>query len=144
MALVNVSGGGAVPVEPEKRKPGVVLEAMTVPDLLVLRAQVDALLPVRKLKDVNLETELVLQVQALQALQNAVIQDEDTPANQRSQCASALSSALVNLVKLQNDLYTSERLKKIEAALITCLGELPMESQEGFLVAYETAISQGG
>lgn len=140
MTLIKVSGGGTLPVEPKRKEPGMVLAAMTIPDLLVLRAQVDALLPIRKLKDVNLETELVLQVQALQALQNDVIQDEDTPANQRSQCASALSTALVNLVKLQNDLYTSERLKKIEAALIASLGGLPMEAQEEFLVAYEAAI----
>jgi hypothetical protein len=85
--------------------------------------------------------ELVLQVVALQALQNAVINDFDIPANQRAQCASALSSALANLVKVQGDIYTSERFKKVEGLLIETLDVLPKEAQRKFLDAYEARLA---
>ena len=49
---------------------------------------------------------------------------------------NARSGALTTLVKLQNETYTSERLKKAEAILIATLQELPAEAQEQFLAAY--------
>lgn len=116
------------------------LQSMPVDQLLVLRAEIDACLPVRDLQDINLSRELVLQVQALQALQLRVMNDQDTPANQIAQCANSLSAALVNLVKVQLDVFTSERLKKIEAILIECVKDLPSETQIAFFDAYEKAL----
>ena len=116
------------------------LEHMPVDQLMALRAEIDAYLPVRDLQDINLSRELVLQVQALQALQLRVMNDMDTPANQIAQCANSLSAALVNLVKLQTDVFTSERLKRIETILIKALQSLPMEAQTQFIAEYEAAL----
>jgi len=116
-------------------------KSLTIDQLLEMRAQIDAQLPIRKLKDLDLEHELVLQVQSLQVLQRRVMDDmSGTPANQIAQCASSLSSALMNLVKMQSDLHTSERLKKIESILIECVKTLPVKTQTAFFDAYEKAL----
>lgn len=117
------------------------LNGMPVDQLIELRRQIEALLPVKDLKDLNLSRELVLQVQALQALQQRVMDDRDTPANQVAQCANSLSAALVNLVKLQTDVYTSDRLKRIEAVLVECVQTLPMGVQGDFFDRYEEALA---
>lgn len=127
------------PVQPHHQ-----LANMPVDQLLELRRQIEALLPVKDIKDVNLSRELVLQVQALQALQQRVLTDNEAPANQQAQVANSLSSALVNLVKVQTEVYTSERLKVIEAILVECLKSLPIETQRGFLDAYEEALGNQG
>lgn len=116
------------------------LGRMTLDQLLEMRSQIEALLPVKDLKDMNLARELVLQAQALQALQQRVICDVEVPANQQAQCANSLSSALVNLVKVQTEVYTSERLKTIENILIECLNKLPLDVQGEFLDEYERAL----
>ena len=116
------------------------LDAYTLQELLDLRARIERRLPARSLKDLDLERELVLQVMALQQLQNAVIDDDDTPANQKAQTASALSAALMNLVKVQSEVHNSERMKKIESLLIDALRELPVEAVEAFLANYEQAL----
>jgi len=112
-------------------------KSLTIDQLLEMRAQIDAQLPVKDLKDLDLSRELVLQVQALQALQRRVMEDTSTPANQIAQCANSLSSALSNLVKVQNEVYVSERLKRIEAILIDCLDTLPEKAQRRFFEQYE-------
>lgn len=116
------------------------LANMQVDELIEMRRQIEDLLPVKDLKDLNLARELVLQVQALQALQQRVIQDTETPVNQVAQVANSLSSALTNLLKVQTEVYTSERLKKLENILIECLNKLPMAAQEEFLNEYERAL----
>lgn len=110
---------------------------MTVAELLELRTQVELRLPARDLKDLDLARELVLQVLALQQMQMKALQEDDTPVNQLAQAANSLSAALTNLVKLQESVYNSERLKKIETILIETLGLLPMEAQEAFLRSYQ-------
>ena len=116
------------------------LDAYTLQELLDLRARIERRLPARSLKDLDLERELVLQVMALQQLQNAVIDDDDTPANQKAQTASALSAALMNLVKVQSEVHNSERMKRIESILIDTLKDLPVEAVEAFLANYEQAL----
>jgi uncharacterized Fe-S cluster-containing radical SAM superfamily protein len=111
--------------EPAPTKPKVSLEGLEPHELISLRAEIEARLPVKSLQDTDLVRELVLQVVALQSLQNSVIQDMDTPANQKAQVANSLSSALANLVKVQAEIYTSERFKKIEGLLIEYLDAQP-------------------
>ena len=116
------------------------LDAYTLQELLDLRARIERRLPARSLKDLDLEGELTLQFLALQELQNKVIDDKDTPANQKAQVANSLSAALVNLVKLQGDVHSSERMKRIESILIDALKDLPVEAVEAFLANYEQAL----
>ena len=90
------------------------LDNFTLQDLLKLRADIDRRLPAKHLRDVNLERELILQHQATLELQNQVMQDSEVPANQRAQCANAVASILQQLIKLQETVHTTERLKRIE------------------------------
>jgi hypothetical protein len=106
-------------------KPKVNLEGLEPHELISLRAEIEARLPVKSLQDTDLVRELVLQMVSLQSLQNQVLASTDTPANQMAQVANSLSSALANLVKVQGDLYTSERFKKIEGLLIEYLDAQP-------------------
>jgi len=109
----------------------------TIEQLLVLRQQIDAKLPFKTLADVDVAHELVIQLQQVKILQSAAMEDEDTPVNQRAQAANSVASVLVSLTKLQNETYTSERLKKIERILIEAIADLPDDTQERFLSEYE-------
>jgi len=117
-------------------KPKVSLEGLEPHELISLRAEIEARLPVKSLQDTDLVRELVLQMVSLQSLQNQVLASTDTPANQMAQVANSLSSALANLVKVQGDLYTSERFKKIEGLLIEYLDAQPDSNTRQ--LAYET------
>ena len=79
---------------------------------------------------------------ALQQLQNSVIDDDDTPANQKAQTASALSAALMNLVKVQSEVQSTERRKLQEAVLISALNALPEETARQFLESYRRALAE--
>lgn len=120
------------------------LDAYTIQDLLDLRARVERRLPAKSLKDLNLERELTLQFLALQQLQNRVIDDDDASPSHRAQVANSLSAALANLVKIESAVYTSTRLKQIEAALIDTLNDMPTEAAEQFLSRYEAELLTRG
>jgi len=131
------SGGGHKPPRAVTHSLQVDLSGMPVDELLELRALIDEKLPVKDLADVDLNRELVLQMLATQRLQSDVLKDEDTPANQRAQVANAVSAIIAQLVKLQTEVYTSERLKRIEGYLIESLHQLPLPAQAKFLELYE-------
>jgi hypothetical protein len=113
---------------------------LTVEEILAFRAQLEAHLPARGLRDMDLAKELVIQVLALQVMQQKALEDEDTPVNQLAQAANSLSAALINLVKLQNDVYSSERFKKVEDVLIRLVQGMAPGMQEEFITAYEEAL----
>lgn len=113
------------------------IDGMGLDELLELRTRVDAKLPARRLADIDLEQELVLQLLATQELQRKVLKDDETPANQMAQVSNAVQAALQNLVKLQGEVYKSERLKRIEQVLLDCIKDLPHEAQDAFLTLYE-------
>jgi len=152
MSLVPPATPPSIPSELPRRALGsnrptptaenIVLEGMAVADLLSLRARVDALLPARALKDLDIESELVLQLAAAQQLQNEVLQSDEVPANQQAQVLNSVSSVIGQIVKMQQDLYTTERLKKVERVLIDVLQTLPQETVAEFMNAYETALSR--
>ena len=110
--------------------------------LYLLMTEVEAKLPLKYLKDVSLEQELVRQLRMTQLLQIDVIDDPDVPANQRAQTANAVAAILHNLAKLQTEVYTSERLKTIEAILIETLKTLPEEQQRRFMEEYVERLSE--
>lgn len=120
------------------------LEGRTVEELLAMRAEIDEELGDLTLKSVSIEKELVIQLLAAQALQKDTLSDENTPANQKAQVLNAAGAALANLAKLQTEIYDSERLKKIEAILIECVQELPMDTQEQFFQMYEQRLGKMG
>lgn len=113
------------------------LDLLDVDELLRLRGEIDKRLPAVALNDMNLEEELVRQYLRVQSLQEDVLSDEGVPANQRAQVASAVASTLQQLVKMQSEFHTAERFKKIENLMVKHMKQLPLETAQAFLDAYE-------
>lgn len=136
--LPPLSGAGPLPaaLHTNAHAQGNPFAGLPEEQLLDLRVHLDALLPVRRLKDVNMEVELVRQLSVVHRLQREVISDDNTPANQKAQVAGQVANVLAVLSKLQVEVHSSERLKEIEAILIECLQELPTDTQERFFTAY--------
>jgi hypothetical protein len=117
------------------------LEGFTQEDLEDLRVELNGMLPSSRLRDVSMERELVQQLAVVHKLQRDVITDDDTPANQKAQVAGQVANVLSVLSKLQVEVYSSERLKKLEATLIETIKTLPMDSQIEFMELYERNLS---
>lgn len=122
---------------PASRKPTTTLAGLSEDELLLMRAEIDNLLPPQSMANMNMEQELVLQFKAVKRLQLDVIDDKDTPANQRAQVANAVAATLGQLVKMQADFYTSERFKAIEALMIRAMKTMPRPQAEKFISEYE-------
>ena len=114
-----------------------------VPQLIMLRQRIEALLPARKLTDIDLETEIVLQLTQAKHLQSAVLADSHCPANQKAQVANSCAAVLDQLIKMQVKLYDAERMKAIEQSLIKAVKTLPVEAQQMFFVEYERIHGEG-
>lgn len=120
--------------------PVINLDNYTLQDLLKLRADIERRLPAKNLRDLSLEKELVLQFLASQELQNRVLSDTTIPPNQAAQTANSTAGILQQLVRLQSEVHTSERLKDIENKLIQALNGLPDEQQHAFFAVYEAIL----
>lgn len=114
------------------------IQDWNVEELLNLRAEIDRLLPSTKLKEMDLEKELVLQYHKVVALQTRVLEDDRTPANQLAQVSNAVAGTLQQLVTMQAKFHTSERLKEIEGRLIKALNKVPKQYLEEFFEWYES------
>lgn len=135
-ALPPQSGGGQNQPRVATHSLQVNLTGMPVAELLELRAQIDEKLPVKDLSDVDLNRELVLQMLQTQRLQSDVLKDDETPANQRAQVANAVAAIIAQLAKLQTEVYTSERLKRIEQVVIEAVRSMPLEQQANWMAGY--------
>lgn len=123
------------------KEEGYSLVGLTVSELLERRGAIDALLPPRRLSEVDIEEELLLQFARTKELLGAVTASTDTPANQKAQVANACSAILEQLIKLQTRLYSAERVKILEAALIKTLREFDESVHARFLEIYERALT---
>lgn len=113
------------------------LDGMSLNQLLTLRMRIDEKLPARALKDVDLEEELVIQFQQTKLLLNASLEDDDVPANQKAQVNNSCAGLLKQLTEMQTQLYSAERVKALESALIKALVVLPEVTQKAFFAEYE-------
>lgn len=130
----------------DRENPSIVpsaLDRYSPEELLALRERIDEKLPHRTLNNVNLEKELVIQLGHAQKLQKDTLDDDQTPANQKAQVLNSVASTLQMLGKLQIELYDAERLKRLEQILVEAIKNLPKESQEQFLEAYERELVAG-
>ena len=111
-------------------------------ELLRLRGEIDARLPLMSLQGLNLEEELVKQYRAALAMQSAVLSDEGVPANQRAQVVGAVASIIAQLTKTQVDFYSAERMKSLEGALIDVLRTWPEDQTAEFFEQYEKMLNK--
>lgn len=116
----------------------------TVPELIRFQNEISRYLPPMSLKDVNLEEEMLKQLHATSAMQSDISADSDVPANQKAQIASTMTTILTKLGDMQEALYTTERLKRIESLLIRHLKTLPEETAKSFLEGYEKILEELG
>lgn len=120
--------------------------ALPMETLLRYKLEIEAHLPPTRLKDVNVESELVNQLRIAQMLQAKVIDLDDTeiPLNQIVQAVNSVSGAIEKLAKLQIELANAENLKKMEMAFIRAVKDLPDEAVENFFKRYEALTGELG
>lgn len=116
--------------------------ALPVETLLRYLDEIRSALPYNSLVDMNMEEELILQFQAVRALQNNILDDESVPANQKAQVANSVANVLGSIADLQNKVYSSERFKRIETLLIRHLNKLPEDVAAAFLEDYEQLVAK--
>lgn len=119
-------------------------EILTVAELVRCRDEITAALPSLQLSKMNLEEEMLLQYHTLRELQGTVMEDDEVPVNQRAQVANTVAATLKTLGDQQIALYSSERFKQIENALIRELDKLPEDLAASFLVSYAKILSKYG
>jgi len=113
------------------------LKKFNVSELIELLRRVKRMLPSTKLKDLDLEEELVLHFLNLKELMTDILYDEDVPANQKAQIANSCASLLQQMTKSQAMIYSAERVKRMEGALLKALHGLPQDILESFIDRYE-------
>ena len=118
-----------------------VLDDYNVAELIELLKRVKARLPATKLKDLDLEEELVLHFLNLKELMTVILYDDEVPANQKAQIANSCASLLQQMTKSQSTIYSAERVKRMELALMKSLHGMPQEILEEFLERYEKVYS---
>lgn len=92
------------------------------------------------LKNLNLDSELYAAYARAKNYLSIIQVDKATPPNQVAQVMNTLTAILDKIVKLQTELYSAERVKKLEAAMIQAIKLAPPESQQVFLEQYQTLL----
>ena len=113
------------------------IDHLEIKDLLLLRSQIDQRLPATALGDLDLEKELVIQFQHVKNVMQECLEDSETPANQKSQVINSCASLLNQMTKNQTELYSAERLKRLEQSLIEALSSFDSKMCEKFLDIYQ-------
>lgn len=104
-------------------------------DLMTLRHELDKALRL-DVNKLNLAEELGLQYRAGMTLLASIQDDKDVPANQRAQVFNSVGGMLDKINKQMKIVYSAERLKRYERALLKVLEELPDESKRVFFDLY--------
>ena len=90
------------------------------------------------LKSLNLDAELYNAYAKAKNYLAIVQSDDSVPPNQIAQVFNTISAILKEIVKLQTELYSAERVKKLEAAMIEALKNTATEEvQDAFFTELE-------
>lgn len=112
------------------------LESLDTAQLLSLREAIEARLPARRLSELDLEKETVVQMMQARATLATLLASGEDP-HKVAPTLNALTTLLAQLSKLQADLYSSERVKAMESALIATMQSQPDEVKAKFFDTYE-------
>lgn len=119
------------------------LSELTNMQLFELRAEIEQRLGPQTIEEVNLIKETLLQIHRGKALlEEATKKDSAVPMNQRAQVQNSLGSMLTQLAKMQMELYTSERVKRIQVAVIKVIKTLPKLQQDAFFEQLEYELGE--
>ena len=125
---------------PDSRDLKASLKAMPVKDLRKLLTLVEELLPdtsVQKVKDLDLEDELMQQYTTTKELMEECRGDPDIAPSQKAQVANSVVATLKQIRDMQKDLRLQEEVKLTETVLIEVIKTLPQETKDEFFAEYE-------
>ncbi len=112
------------------------LDGKTDEELIHLRAEIDSRLHIDP-KNLNMAEELGMQYKQGKILLSKLNDPSDqTPTNQKAQVFNSVQAMLAAIVKQTEIVYSSERLKRYEAALLRLLMDLPKDSKEKYFEMY--------
>jgi hypothetical protein len=113
------------------------IDNLSIPQLLILRTKIEDRMPASRLTDLNLEQELVYQYVQVKNILADLQENSLGTASNLAQLCNSIAAALAQLVRLQGELYNSERFKQIEQLLIKILREWPAKNIHKFFETYE-------
>lgn len=111
------------------------LDQYGVDELITLKSRIEKRLPT--LEDMDLKHELVLQFASTKELLADARDDKKTPLNQKAQLVNSAAALLKQLAAAQVELYSAERFRAMEVALIDLLNDADDEDREYFMREYE-------
>ncbi len=119
------------------------IEGMSQGELLALHGKIEGKLTGLTLEEVNLTRESLLQLQKAKILQaEATKKGTNVPMNQQAQVQNSIASILLTLAKVQMELYTSERHKRIQSAVVRVVKTLPKPQQDQFFTLLEQELKE--
>ena len=92
------------------------------------------------LKNLDLDAELYNAYAKAKNYLADVQSDESIPPNQLAQLMNTISAILKEIVKMQTELHNAEKVKKLEAAMITAIKLAPKKSQDAFFTQYASIL----
>lgn len=98
--------------------------------------------PKQVLQDLNMEQELLAQYALAQDVQDAAIANDDCPDNQKAQTLNTTTGILKELVKMQTDLLNMVYARKLEAAILIALKDMPTEVKVRFFDAMDKEVHE--
>lgn len=123
------------------------LKALPARELRKLLTMVEELLPdtsVQKVKDLDLEDELMQQYTKTKDLMDECISDTEVAPNQKAQVANSVVSTLKQIRDMQKDLRLQEEVKLTETVLIEMIKTLPQDTKDEFFAEYEVRARKVG
>ena len=134
MMKQSLGGGGHHHIDEDT------LEDLSHDDLRALRDQINAMLPEESLSGMDMTTELMNQYRRVLKLQRDCMEDLEVPPNQKAQVAAQVKSTLGDLVRMQTEFYTSQRMRNIENLLIKYMKSISLKEAREFLAEYQLLI----
>jgi arginine/lysine/ornithine decarboxylase len=111
------------------------LDSLTANELGDLRHRIDEILQL-DLQNLDMSKELAFSYQQAKRLYAEIQSDETIPANQKAQVLNSCTAMQRQAIKSQELVYSIERLKKIEAAILKAVATLPIDAKEAFFDLY--------
>lgn len=94
---------------------------LSVSDLGILQTHLEAINPIVNVDEIDLGTEIALQLRTYKSILAETRSNPLIPANQKIAAANGLNKAIANLMVLQQDAYNIERTKSLEQAVLVTL-----------------------
>lgn len=112
-------------------------------DLIKLRSQIENRLELG-INEIDLDVELSLQYRHAKALYADVAEDEITPTNQKAQVLNTISNILKQITETMEKANSITRHKKIEAATLLAVKDLPLEAKKKFFDTFKEYLDESG